>query len=77
MAHAQVHFANHVSVQQHEDFEGKELEKARTAGVIVLADWRFEQLSQVIDGLKVWVEQLGPYGQVEKHPPKPHKCKNR
>ncbi len=68
MAPAKVHCANRISVQQHEDFEGKELEKARTAGVIALADWPFEQLSQVIDGLKVWVEKLGPDGQVEKHP---------
>ncbi len=63
MAPAQVHFANHVSVQQHEDFVEKELEKARAAGVI--ADWPFEQLPQVINGLKV-VEKLGPDGQVEK-----------
>ena len=42
MAPAQAHFANHTSVQQHEDVGEKELEKARTAGVIVLADWPFE-----------------------------------
>ena len=55
--------ANHISVQEHEDFVEKELGKARAAGVI--ADWPFEQLPQTINGPKV-VEKLGPNGQVEK-----------
>ncbi len=62
MAPAEVLLANHISVQQHEDFGETELAKASTG---VIADWPFEQLPRAINGLKVWVEKLGPDEQVE------------